>query len=130
MAQMEKAIFGILMNYQSYIAILLTFVFFGKFLVVDSRILVVLLEADEIVYVNPYCKKQNAKIEGSISPYSFAEASTTLQLAIDSFCNAPFKFEIYNWEYSVIAEESGAYAYHSPSFPDSNKDKFYPPPKV
>ncbi|HSI71355.1 MAG TPA: hypothetical protein VK941_14055 [Gillisia sp.] len=128
--QIENFIFGVRMNYQSCIAILFVTVFFGKFLVMDSKILVVLLDADEIVYVNPFCKKQNAKTEGNNSEKSLAEASNSLQLAVDAFCNAPFKFEVYNWDYIIISQEPRAYAYNSPSLPGSNPHSFYPPPKV
>lgn len=118
------------MNYKSYIAILFAIVFFGKFLVMDSKLLVVILDADEIAYINPFCKKQNAKIDGKDFQKSFNADSNHLNIIMDSFCNAPFKFEVYNWEYRILSEESRAYAYHTPSLPQSNLDRFYPPPRV
>jgi hypothetical protein len=59
------------MNWKSYIAVLFAFIFFGKFLVMDSKFLVILLDADEIVYVNPFCKMKNAKINEDSSPDTF-----------------------------------------------------------
>lgn len=118
------------MNYRSYIAVLFAIVFLGKFLVMDSRILVVILDADEIAYVNPFCKKQNAKTAGKDFQESFNGDSNHLNTTLDSFCNAPLRFEIYNWEYRIVSEESRVYGYHTPSLPESNLDRFYPPPQV
>lgn len=118
------------MIWKSYIALIFAFIFFGKFLLMDSKFLVVLLDSEEIVYVNPFCKKQNAKIKGDTSQESYNMGFKQLSISMDTFCNAPFKFEVYNWENSVIPEESKVYAYHSSSLPDSNRDRFYPPPKA
>ncbi|MCM4158632.1 hypothetical protein FHG64_03275 [Antarcticibacterium flavum] len=118
------------MNWNSYIAVVFAFIFFGKFLVMDSKFLVILLDADEVVYVNPFCKKKNAKIDGNTSPETFHIDSNQLNISMDTFCNASFKFEIFNWEYSIVTEETRAYAYHSPSLPDSTMDRSYPPPKA
>ncbi|SKB95600.1 hypothetical protein SAMN05660903_03465 [Salegentibacter salinarum] len=100
----------------------------------DSKFLVVLLDTDEIVYVNPFCEKQNAKqnakIDGDTSPATFTVDSNQLSISMDTFCNTSFKFEIFNWENPIVLDESRAYAYHSPSLPDSNRDRFYPPPKA
>lgn len=117
------------MNLKTYIAIFFAIVFFGKFLVIDSKILVSILDADEIAYVNPFCKKQNAKIQGSAHE-SFSEDSNRLIITLDSFCNAPFKFKVFNWEYRVMPEESQPYVYHTPIIPEPFQDRYYPPPKV
>ena len=117
------------MNLNSYIAIFFSVIFFGKFLVMDSKILVAVFDADEIAYVNPFCEKQNVKIQGHNSQEDLAEDTKSLNLTIDSFCNAPFKFEVFTWEIGIISEESKAYVHLSPSFPESSKDRFYPPPR-
>lgn len=118
------------MKWKSYIAVLFALIFFGKFLVMDSKFLVILLDADEVVYVNPFCKKQNAKIDGDTSPETYNVDSNQLSISMDTFCNASFEFEIFNWENSIVPEETRAYAYHSPNLPDSIMDRFYPPPKA
>jgi hypothetical protein len=118
------------MKWNSYIAVVFAFIFFGKFLVMDSKFLVVFLDADEIVYVNPFCKKKNAKINADSSRDTFNMGANELSIAMDTFCNAPFKFEVYNWENSIHTEETRPYAYHSPNLPDSTRDRFYPPPKA
>lgn len=118
------------MNLNSYIAIFFTVIFFGKFLVMDSKIMVAVFDTDEVTYVNPFCKKQNVKIQDNQTPEAVAEDNRSWDLTIDSFCNAPFKFEVFSWESRLIAEETGAYAHQTPSLPDSAKDRFYPPPRA
>ncbi len=117
------------MSLKSYIAIFFTVIFFGKFLVMDSKILVAVFDADEIAYVNPLCEKQHTKSAGT-DHKSFSQDSDRLNITIDSFCNTPFQFEIYNWEQKIIPEESREYAYHTPPLPESIQERFYPPPKV
>lgn len=123
-------IFGNLMSLNSYIAIFFSVIFFGKFLVMDSKILVAVFDADEVAYVNPFCKKQNVKIQENRAPEAVAEDNQAWDLTIDSFCNAPFKFEVFSWESRVITEETRAYADQTPSLPESAKDRFYPPPRA
>jgi len=117
------------MTLNSYIAIFFSVIFFGKFLVMDSKILVA-FDADEIAYVNPFCEKQNVKKQGNNSFEALTEDDKTLNLSIDSFCNAPFKFEFFTWESGIISEETRVYAHHTPSLPESSKDRFYPPPRA
>ncbi|MDX1602611.1 MAG: hypothetical protein R3209_06040 [Salinimicrobium sediminis] len=118
------------MNLNSYIAIFFSVIFFGKFLVMDSKILVAVFDADEISYVNPFCKKQNVKMQNNSAAKSLAEDNQSLDLTIDSFCNAPFKFDVFTWESRIITEETRAYADQTPSLPESAKDRFYPPPRA
>ncbi|WP_189603374.1 hypothetical protein [Salinimicrobium marinum] len=120
---------AIFMNVKPYIAVFFAFLFFGKFLVMDSKILVAILDANEIAYVNPLCKKQHTK-NAETDHKSFSQDSDRLNITIDSFCNTPFQFEIYNWEQKIIPEESREYAYHTPPLPESVQERFYPPPKV
>ena len=118
------------MNFNSYIAIFFSVIFFGKFLVMDSKLLVAVFDADEIVYVNPFCKKQNVKTPGNNSAEALAEDNESMDLTIDSFCNAPFKFEVFTWESRLNPEETRAYLDRTLPLPESAKDRFYPPPRV
>lgn len=118
------------MTLNSYIAIFFSVIFFGKFLMMDAKILVTIFDADEIAYVNPFCKKQNVKIFNNNSQEVITEDKKSLYLNIDSFCNAPFKFEVFTWESRFFTEETRAYTHHTPSLPESAKDRFYPPPRV
>lgn len=118
------------MNFKTYITIFFSVVFFGKFVVMDSKILVAVFDAEEISFVNPFCEKQNGKIQNTNSQEGLAEDKNSLNLTIDSFCNVPFKFEVFTWESTVIPEETRTYAHHTPSLPDSAEDRFYPPPRA
>ncbi|NJY64305.1 hypothetical protein HC174_16300 [Salinimicrobium sp. CDJ15-81-2] len=118
------------MNLNSYIAIFFSVIFFGKFLVMDSKILVAVFDADEIAYVNPFCKKQNVKTQGNNSAEALAEDKESMDLTIDSFCNAPFKFEVFTWESRIIPEETRVYLDQTLPLPESAKDRFYPPPRA
>lgn len=123
-------IFDSYMNSKSYIAVFFAIVFFGKFLMMDSSVLVAIIDSDEIVNVNPLCIKQNAKkIEGRAEG-SFSVDSKKSITTIPSFCNAPFNFDISNWEFHIVPEESQPYAYHTPILPELTQDRFYPPPKI
>lgn len=117
------------MDLKTCIAIFFATVFVGKFLVMDSKILVTILDAEEIVYINPFCEKQNAKIQESTQD-SFSEDSHELNMAMDTFCNAPFQFDLFTWESRTISEENRTYAHHTPSLPVSAIDRFYPPPRA
>lgn len=118
------------MNLNSYIAIFFSVIFFGKFLVMDSKILAVIFDADEISYVNKFCEKQKVKVQGQNAQEAFAEDDQSLDLTIDSFCNAPFQFEVFAWETRVLIEQTRAFADHNPSLPESAKERFYPPPRA
>lgn len=117
------------MTLNSYIAIFFSVVFFGKFLVMDSKILVAIFDADEITYVNPFCEKQEVKMQNS-NREALAENNKALTFVIHSFCNAPFKFEAFTWQYSLKTEESPEYPHHTFSLPESAINRFYPPPRV
>lgn len=118
------------MALNSYIAIFFTIIFVGKFLVVDSKVLSAIFDADEIAYVNPFCEKQNVKIEANNSYEALEKDSNSFNLTIDFLCNAPFKFETFTWNSRIFLEDDRAYVHHTPSLPESAKDRFYPPPKL
>lgn len=117
------------MAFNYYIAVFFSVIFFGKFLVVDSKLLVAVFDADEITYVNPFCEKQNVKGQADKSVGDFTEDNQSLNLTIDSFCNPPFQFEIFTWGSRITIEEPGTYVHQTPSLPESAKDRFYPPPR-
>lgn len=118
------------MNLNPYIAIFFSVIFFGKFLVMDSKIMVAVFDADEVAYVNPFCKKQNLKTQGNNSEEALAEDNASMDLTIDSFCNTIFKFEVFTWESRIIPEESRVYLDLTLPLPEAAKDRFYPPPRV
>ena len=119
------------MDIKSYIAIFFTVVFFGKFLMLDAKILEGVLNSHEVAYVNPFCEKNKSEVndKGGV-PQDLLPASTSQSIAIDSFCNAPFHFEIVTWTHVHLQAKYQHYAYTFPGTPQIFRDSFYPPPKV
>ncbi len=118
------------MDLKPYIAVFFAVVFFGKFLMMDSKVLGFILDSSEIAYVNPFCEKQKAGFdENGVLP-DLLPASPSLTIAIDSFCNAPFHFEKVQWEHIFVKHTFQHYPYTSPNPPQIFRDSFYPPPKI
>lgn len=118
------------MDLKPYIAIFFTVIFFGKFLMLDAKFLEGILESQELAYVNPSCEKDYININELETPQDFLPDSIIQSISIDSFCNAPFHFEIAPWTYAKIQEVFQPYSYTFPGTPQIFRDSFYPPPKV
>ena len=118
------------MNLKSYIAIFFMAVFFGKSVMIDSKFLVSILDSKEIVYINPFCENKKADVLATGSTQDFSATSNVLIIPIDSYCNAPFQFQLFNWSHLEVKTNYQRYNYTSPEFFESFSDKFYPPPKV
>lgn len=115
---------------KSYIAIFIALVFSGKALVLDSRIFIAILAAEEITYVNPLCQKKEFKNHKSSSEDIFPEASNGFHITMTSFCNAPFKMDLFSWDLTPVPEKFPVYAFPSPSLPENNPLRIYRPPQV
>ncbi|WP_040506727.1 hypothetical protein [Gillisia limnaea] len=118
------------MNLKSYIAIFFTVVFFGKSLMIDTKFLVSILDAEEMVYINPFCDNKTADVFENGSTQDLIPASKVLIIPIDSYCNAPFQFQLFGWTLPEVKTNYQGYNYTSPEFFETFRDKFYPPPQV
>lgn len=118
------------MDLKPYIAIFFAVLFFGKFLMMDSNILVVLLDPNEVAYVNPFCEKHKAALNDKAPSTDLIPASDSFSIAIDSFCNAPFQFEIVQWEEMLVQTVYQHYPYTTLTPPQIFRDNYYPPPKI
>jgi len=118
------------MDLKPYIAVFFAVVFFGKFLMMDSKVLEFILDSTEIAYVNPFCKKQKPGLDENGFLADFSPDSPSLTIAIDSFCNAPFHIEKVQWEHIFVKHIFQHYPYTSPNPPQIFRDSFYPPPKI
>lgn len=117
------------MDLKPYIAIFFTVIFFGKFLLLDAKFLEGILDSHEVAYVNPFCENKNEVKESGILQDLLPE-SKTQSIAIDSFCNAPFHFDLLTWDNIKPQAIYQHYTYTSPGIPQIFRDSFYPPPKV
>ena len=117
------------MKLKSHIAILLAVIFFGKFLMLDAKILDSLFADTAITWVNPYCEKNKLKSSAEENKANFEEKSDLLVLAIDSFCSSVFDFKTLAWQMGKAEENFGEYDYLPLSLHSDFQEKFYPPPK-
>lgn len=118
------------MKLKSYIAIFFMVVFFGKSLLVDTNFLGSILNTKEIVYINPFCENKKVDVLKSGSNKDLIPAANVLIIPIDSYCNAPFQFELSGWTLFEVKANYLCYNYTSPEFFETFSDKFYPPPQV
>ena len=118
------------MDIKSYIAVFLAVIFFGKLVMMDSKFLEGILDSNEVTYVNPFCEKNKSELSEAGVTLDLFPASTSQSIAIDSFCNAPFHFEIITWNHVHVQTMYQDYSYTSPDTPQIFRERFYPPPKV
>ena len=116
------------MQIQSYIAIFFVTVFLGKFITMDSKLLGILVDSEEIILVNPSCKKLQSNI--SKEEQSFDEASLFNNIIVNIICASPFQFEVYNEPIAFAEPNYQKHNYQTQSIISAYQDKFYPPPKV
>jgi len=116
------------MQLKSYIAIFFVTVFLGKFITIDSKLLGVILDSEEITLVNPFCEKHqlNTHKEGQ----SLDKASLVNNITINVICTSPFQFEIDNYPIAIVEPNYQKHNYQTQSIMSAYRDKFYPPPKV
>lgn len=116
------------MQIKSYIAIFFVVVFLGKFITMDSKILGIFVDSEEITLVNPFCKKLQP--DTPKEKHSFYEASLFTNITVDVICASPFQFEIYNHPIAFAETNYQKHNYQTQSIISTYQDKFYPPPKA
>lgn len=96
----------------------------------DAKIFEKILVSNEVSYVNPLCDKNNSEVNDLEIPQDLIPKSKDQRIAIESFCNAPFHFEIVTWTQIQVQDVYQHYSYTFPNTPQILRDNFYPPPKV
>ena len=116
------------MQIKTYIAIFFVAIFFGKFIAMDSKLLGVIFDSDEIAFVNPYCEQNilNNHLEGQ----SMGEASLVNNNTVNVICASPFQFETENYPIAFAEHNYQEHNYQTQSIIITYQDKFYPPPKA
>lgn len=116
------------MQIKSYIVIFFVAVFLGKFITIDSKLLGVIFNSEEITLVNPFCEKNklNKHQEGK----SLDAASLVNNSTVNVICASPFQFEIDSYPIAIAEPNYQKYNYQTQSIISTYRDKFYPPPKV
>lgn len=114
------------MEFKTYIAIFFTVVFFGKFLMLDARVLNSILETEEIALVNPLCKKEMQQLADADT---YSQESSLLILSSEAMCNAPFYFSKNTWKTVQNKNIFQDFIYLNPAVIPIYFSKNYPPPK-
>ncbi|MFO7719992.1 MAG: hypothetical protein R6W85_06095 [Gillisia sp.] len=125
---MQDLIFAFQMQIKTYIAIFFVAIFLGKFIAMDSKILGVIFDSDEIAFFNPYCEQNilNNHQEGQ----SIDEGSLVNNYSFNVICASPFQFEIETYPIAFAENNYQEHNYQTQSIIITYQDKFYPPPKA
>ncbi len=116
------------MKVNQYISVLLLTLFMTKFLVMDAKILSWTMESDQVVLVNPFCKKkrdQPKDLETQITEASLTEVN---YMAVP--CSTVFQVESHHW---TLLEQDLPYAvfgFNVPLMEGLYQDQNSPPPRI
>ncbi|MBZ9731566.1 hypothetical protein LB467_17915 [Salegentibacter sp. JZCK2] len=115
------------MQFKTYIAIFFTVIFFGKFLMLDAKVLSSIFDTQEIALVNPFCDK---KMQKSADADTFSKESSILIISSEAMCNAPFYLSKIAWPGVEKINNFQDYGYFNPAVISTYFSKNYPPPKI
>ncbi len=115
------------MKLNTYIALFLTVVFFGKFLMLDTKVLNSILDTEEIALINPLCKQKMPK---SADADNLLQESLVLVISSEAICNAPFYLPEITWPSAERINNFQDFSYLNPAVISTYFSKNYPPPKV
>ncbi|HKL34996.1 MAG TPA: hypothetical protein VJ899_01760 [Salegentibacter sp.] len=115
------------MQFKTYIAILFTVVFFGKFLMLDAKVLNSVLKSEGIAMVNPFCKKNDRQTAGD---NILSQDSSVLVISSDAICNSFFFITHPEFQKKEVEDNFHAFNYLNPAIISIYFSKDYPPPKA
>ena len=115
------------MGFKNYIAAFLVFLFLGKMVSIDAKLLGIILNASEVTLVNKMCPKQQLDKD---SPDEFAQADLESHFEFDYLCQMAFDFKPDEEVNTVTHNNFKKHTYRTPEIFSISYDKFYPPPKV
>ncbi len=94
----------------------------------DSKLLGVIFNSEEITFVNPLCKKN--KLNKYHEGQSLEEGSLVNNITVNVICASPFQFEMENYPFAFAQHNYQEHNYQTQSVISFYRDKLYPPPKV
>jgi|GEM_PF-4256980 hypothetical protein len=115
------------MGFKNYIAAFLVFLFLGKMVSIDAKLLGIILNASEVTLVNKMCPKQQLDKD---SPDEFAQADLESHFEFDYLCQVAFDFKPDEEVNTVTHDNFKKHSYRAPGIFSISRDKFYPPPRV
>ncbi len=85
---------------KTYIAVLLTFIFMAKFVAIDAHALNTLFSDSDIIFVNPFCKKQaDADLGTKKQNMSDQDQHASKEmLSLSGQCTTSFNLELLSWQ--------------------------------
>lgn len=116
------------MRTESYIAIFFVLILSGKLITIDSKLLGVIFNSEEIILVNPFCEKNIPKTPQD--KLSFDQASSANNISVHVICASPFQFDVNNSLMAYTKPNYHEFNYQTQSIISAYRDKFYPPPKA
>lgn len=91
--------FVAIVNYKTYIAVFLTFIFTAKFVTIDADGLNMLFNASPISFVNQHCKTQYDQTQSTQTvDFSQTDPSASETITLNSFCTPQFQFAPISWD--------------------------------
>lgn len=120
--------FGVAMKIKQIISVLLLTLFLTKFLVVDAKILSLVMENDQIVYVNPFCK--NNRDNGTSSAKLITDTSPTEAIFMMVPCSTVFQLKSHRWDLIEQDLLHTTFNFKLPFVEGLYHDKNYPPPRI
>lgn len=115
------------MQLKKHIAILFVLVFFGKLLTVDTNLLMIMENSEDVTFLKPFCKNSKA---GGEDTAEFTETAIASSMTMELMCQVPFDLKITEWPAPVADMNFRQYGYKNPGQLTVPQEKFYPPPKA
>ncbi|RCU58724.1 hypothetical protein DU428_04960 [Oceanihabitans sediminis] len=106
-------------------------VFMGKFLVVDANALSFVFNANDLSFVNKYCKKKNKlKNSNTETNYQQDNFSDSQNIVFASICTSQFSIELFSWKFHSIEAFSAFNDYLTSELRFLYLEKLSPPPRL
>lgn len=117
------------MKTKTYIAAILTFLFLAKFIAIDSNGLNILFGGNEITFVKPNCKKENApKLANKTMDFSQGDLVTSHEILLSGFCTS--QFELFSWTTNISQPITIFNDYYTSSLSYRYLENVSPPPRL
>ncbi|MDT0293341.1 hypothetical protein ACFQ3R_08235 [Mesonia ostreae] len=90
-----------------------------------------LFSGSDITFVNPHCKKENfPKQDKKETQFSEVNQITSQVIALSSFCNSQFQFNLFSWETNAVEPIATFNDYYTSKFNYLHLDNTSPPPRI
>jgi hypothetical protein len=114
---------------KTYISLLFTIVFLGKFILIDANLISHMYDIDAITLLKPFCKKKQLKtLPGEDHLYE-ASSNSSSSINLLNVCTSLYSLDLDKFENTITNPQARFYTFKStaltPFFDNSS-----PPPKI